>query len=170
MSAEGASTSWPPMQAMAMDLQVSTGRARLPYLNVDLHRACSCHAMHSLTALHIAGCRRRCQDQGKPCLRCSICSVSHQHQTQLHASLQVIGVGGGGNNAVNRMVASGLQVRLELRHKQADLDARLQWVTSTPRRPCMPASRSGVSLACMHCRHGGVCIQHTQDGGLPVPS
>eukprot|EP00891_Asterochloris_glomerata_P006231 jgi/Astpho2/6231/e_gw1.00088.147.1_t len=35
--------------------------------------------------------------------------VPCQHQTEPHASLQVIGVGGGGNNAVNRMVASGLQ-------------------------------------------------------------
>ena len=62
-----------------------------------------------------------------------------QHQTQPHACLQVIGVGGGGNNAVNRMVASGLQVRLHLRHKQVELDVVLQTVSSTPHRPYRPA-------------------------------
>lgn len=31
------------------------------------------------------------------------------------AKIKVVGVGGGGNNAVNRMIGSGLQVRSSLR-------------------------------------------------------
>ncbi len=62
--------------------------------------------------------------------------VPCQHQTEPHASLQVIGVGGGGNNAVNRMVASGLQVRLKLRHKQAELEVAIQFHPAHTMQAC----------------------------------
>ena len=121
--------SLPPMQATAMDLRVSLRSGNLSCLKIDLRKACTCHALHFLSTFRIVECRRRCKDQGKPmpalqhmlfCLQ-----VPCQHQTEPHASLQVIGVGGGGNNAVNRMVASGLQVRLKLRHKQAELEVAI---------------------------------------------
>ena len=163
--------SWPPTQAMAMDLQVSPGSGNLCCLKIDLRKVCSCHAMHPLIACQLLDAGGDARIKASPRLRCSIAHLPPGVLPVLDtapASLQVIGVGGGGNNAVNRMVASGLQVR----HKQAELGVALHMVTSTPRRPCRPvpaATRSDVSRACMPCRHGGMCIQHSEHGGHPVP-
>ena len=172
--------SLPPMLATAMGLLVSSRNGSLSCLKVDLCKACSFHAMDSLTGWRLLKCRGRCQDQGKPMPALQhqlIClQEPRQHQTQPHACLQVIGVGGGGNNAVNRMVASGLQVRLQLTHKQAELVVALQAVISTPHRPGRPvpaATHSDVQPGLHALRHGGVCalcVQHTHHGGRLLPS
>ena len=53
------------------------------------------------------------------------------------ARIKVIGVGGGGGNALNRMIASGLQVSARLTPQQCYvlLDAQAQPTISPPRTP-----------------------------------
>ncbi|PKA52822.1 Cell division protein FtsZ like 1, chloroplastic [Apostasia shenzhenica] len=51
------------------------------------------------------GCRRGCRRRADSVARCSFASFAPVES----ARIKVIGVGGGGNNAVNRMIGSGLQ-------------------------------------------------------------
>ncbi len=42
--------------------------------------------------------------------------LQQQHNMNGHAFIKVVGVGGGGGNAINRMISSGLQVRCAKRN------------------------------------------------------
>jgi cell division protein FtsZ len=53
--------------------------------------------------------------------------------TMSGAKIKVIGVGGGGNNAVNRMIGSGIQVWLPPSHIPCRFPPNPRWSLDTPR-------------------------------------
>ena len=68
------------------------------------------NSLHSsFASTRISGFTKRRSDSKSKSLRLR-CSVSPMET----AKIKVVGVGGGGNNAVNRMISSGLQVPLSL--------------------------------------------------------
>ncbi|KAL6010271.1 Cell division protein FtsZ 1 [Asimina triloba] len=97
-----------PSASLGFHLNISP-RSHLP-LPTPLASRTTPNKINSITAAAADGGRLRSSSTTTTAICCSSYSPSASHFTSVEsARIKVIGVGGGGNNAVNRMIGSGLQ-------------------------------------------------------------
>lgn len=104
----------PLAQVNELSISSSSSSFLAKSMSHSLHSSCCVYASSTrISKFGVGFSKRRSDSRSKSSMRLS-CSFSPMES----ARIKVVGVGGGGNNAVNRMISSGLQVTFSISLKK----------------------------------------------------